>query len=537
MNTVNLKNALISVYDKAGIEDFADELVELGWTIYASGGTARTLVEYGIPVIDIRTLVGEPILGHRVVTLSREISAGLLARKDVGEDMERLADLGLPYFDLVCVDTYPLRKAVEAKAPVGELIELTDIGGPTLLRAAAKGNRLVICDRDDRAPLLAWLRDGERFDAQMRATLAASAEAFCAQYALASSNAREPGSFHGLIGSHVRPLKYGENAWQTPAAQYALEGDDPLALHRFKRVQGDAGFVNLTDVDRLLLTVTHIAAGFEANGLHVPFIAVGVKHGNPCGAAVSDSRGEALKEMIDGDRRAIFGGVVMATCRIDADHAEILLRHGMEKGRRHLAVLVAPSISPQALELLQKKSDPQVAVFTNEALASIGVASLDVAPRLRPVRGGFLLQPNYTKPLDLKSLSLHGPAEIRVQPRPSDLLPAWAVGCTSNSNTVTLVKDGMLIGNGVGQQDRVGAAELAIKRARDAGHDVLNATAYSDSFFPFPDGPQALILAGVRTILTTSGSVRDPETIRVCQEAGVNLMMMPDKEGRGFFGH
>jgi phosphoribosylaminoimidazolecarboxamide formyltransferase/IMP cyclohydrolase len=591
-----MKTALISVYNKEGIVEFARELVALDFKILASGGTAKELSSAGIEVIDVASLVGgEAILGHRVVTLSREVHAGLLAR-DIPEDRAELEKNNIPWIDLVCVDLYPLQEEInrvisnhpapsdgapllekEGKTARDSVIEKTDIGGPTMLRSAAKGRRVVVCDPADRQSVISWLKNGEKDRENFITSLAAKAEAVVADYCLVSARYHGAGEYEGLVGHQVAVCKYGENAYQAPAGLYGnlsfnpspQEGrethDDSLALPKFKILAGTApSYNNWADVDRLLQTITHIAAGFDVNrntlsalrasppkgessqlrqgfvgqAAVVPMIAVGVKHGNSCGVAVSDDPSLAIQKMLEGDLRAIFGGLVMVNFPVDEKLAEVLLTHKMESGRRLLDGIIAPSFTSGAIDLLKRKGD-KCRFMVNPALLLLSKDSLDCHYRFRYVRGGFLAQPNYTFLLDLQKAEIVGNVgnkEIN-EIEKSDLVLAWAVGSTSNSNTVTIVKDGMLLGNGVGQQDRVGCCQLAIKRATDAGHNVTGAVAYSDSFFPFVDGVQTLADAGIKAIFATSGSVRDREVKDFCKEKDIGLYLIPDSEARGFFGH
>lgn len=536
-------NALISVFHKEGVVEFARELLALDWRLFASGGTAKTLAAAGLPVTDVAELVGGgPILGHRVVTLSREVHAGLLAT-DSDADIEELEHLSIPRIDLVYVDLYPLKEEIAKPNHTWDsVIDKTDIGGPTMLRSAAKGGRIVVCDPGDRAMVIEQLKQGQLGPGTAaRIALAAKAEMIVADYCLESAHYHSNGAYDGFIGQLCQQCKYGENAWQTEAALFGTGSPDLLALDKFQLVAGSApSYNNLADVDRLLQTVTHIAAGWEVNFSAVPFIAVAVKHGNPCGAAVAEHPSIVLRDMIEGDTRAIFGGLVMTNFKFTKGLAEVLLTHKTGKGeRRILDGIIAPSFHEAAIDMLKRKGD-KCRFLANPALAALNRHSLDTAPRFRYVRGGFLHQPNYTFVFDLNDPNLQqfGTIDPDIE---YDLLLAWAIGSTSNSNTITLVKDGMLIGNGTGQQDRVGAAELAIKRARDAGHVTEGVVAYSDSFFPFPDAVEVLAKTGIKAILTSSGSKMkgggDPETIRVCQENGIVLYMMPDAIGRGFFGH
>jgi phosphoribosylaminoimidazolecarboxamide formyltransferase/IMP cyclohydrolase len=534
------KTALLSVYHKEGIEEFAQALVDRGWDILASGGTAKALLSAGIPVRDIGEIAGSPILGHRVVTLSREIHSGLLAR-DIPEDRAELERLGLLRIDLVCVDLYPLREVIAKPGSTrSDVIEMTDVGGPTLLHSAAKGERFVICNPKDRSSFISWLDAGSPDEETYRNSLAAMAEATVAEYCLTSGRYRDP-RIDGFVGVRAYECKYGENAWQAPAALFRKNTDDRLALHNFELIAGSSpSYNNFCDIDRMLQTITHVKATLKRNSENIPAVAqsevaVAVKHGNACGASFGIHFDELIKKMIWGDPRAIFGGLVMTTFPIDQNLAEELLHYHVSAGKRLLDGVIAPSFSPEAIELLARK-EGKCRLIINPALQDLSLEDIDREPRFRQVRGGFLKQPNYTYILDfndpcLERCGVFDPGQEK------DLLLAWAVGSTSNSNTVTLVKDGRLIGNGVGQQDRVGCCELAIKRARDAGHDTVGAVAYSDSFFPFPDGPEVLAGAGIKAILASSGSVKDQEVKATCAKHGMALLMIPDALGRGFYNH
>ncbi len=336
-----------------------------------------------------------------------------------------------------------------------------------------------------------------------------------------------------ISGKKVAECKYGENAHQTPAALYSSGTDDPLALDKFIVVEGTPpSYNNWCDIDRLLQTMTHVVAAYRKNSWAGNYVALGAKHGNLCGASVCGSfisQRNTLAEMMLCDPLAIFGGLVMTNFVIDGDHAT-------ELTGKMLDGIIAPGFSTEAITKLKRKGD-KCRFIKNDALERTTSDSLDQAPRFRYVRGGFLQQPNYTFMLDLDGVEIKkfGPHSSLIQRL--NLLLAWAIGSTSNSNTITLVKNGMLIGNGVGQQDRVGAAIFAIGKAEHSTHDIRGAVAYSDSFFPFPDGPEALIDAGVSAILTSSGSVNDRLTIELCEKRGVVLYMIPDAIGRGFFGH
>jgi len=524
------KNALLSVYDKTGIAKFAEGLVRLGWTLYSSGGTAKAIADAGLPATDVAELTGFPaILGHRVVTLDPHIHGGILAIPTDPKHQADMEEYGIQPFDLVVTNLYPFESEPS--------IEQIDIGGPAMVRAAAKNHAYVgiITSPDQYQPVLIELSNNVRLSSATRKRLAVEAFAHVARYDLAIVEWMSDGENVGFFGEKVEDLKYGENPYVTPAALYASGDADPLAIHKFQLVEGDKrSLIGLTDVDRLLQVVTHIAAGFSLNFGQEPLIAVGVKHGNPCGAAVGSDPVDVIRRMIAGDKRAIFGGVVMTNFPITREVAEELKRLEPGDPRRMFDGVFAPSFDADAPEVLRRYEN-KCRMMSNPALAEISVNSLDLARRFKQVRGGFLLQPNYTFVLDVHKSAIHGdtPDDSQME----DLVLAWAVGCTSNSNTITLARDGQLLGNGVGQQDRVGAAELAVKRATDAGHDLKGAVAWSDSYFPVTDGPAVLAKAGIEVIFASSGSKQDDAVIAECDEYEVSLLMQPDAEVRGFFGH
>jgi phosphoribosylaminoimidazolecarboxamide formyltransferase/IMP cyclohydrolase len=534
-------NALLSVYDKTGIVEFAQGLHELGWQLYASGGTAKKILKAGLPVTDVAELVGgDAILDHRVVTLSREIYAGILADKSA-EHNDELKKLGIPRIGLVCVDMYPLLEAINDPTSTEQtVIDKTDIGGPTMLHASAKGRGIVVSRASQRTEVLQWLRDGMPDEEVFLRKLAAIAEFEVARYILDSAHYLGGNHVLGIASERVIEPQYGENRWQGRTGLYTNDRrNDPLALHRFALRQGATpSYNNYVDTDRMLQTMTHIAAGFDTNFGKVPAIAIGAKHGNACGTGIGATPEEAIKKMIDGDRRAIFGGSVMVNFTLTKELSELFVRYGMEAVgiKRILDIVVASDITDDAFEILQRKGN-KLRILTNPSLGSLTAKSLDTARRLRYVRGGFLAQENYTHIFDLNSADVTHRGKEATKQQLEDLVLAWAIGCTSNSNTIALTRDGMLLGNGVGQQDRVSAAELAIKRADAANHDIHGAAAYSDSFFPFPDGPKALSDAGITALFTTSGSVKDEEVFKSITDSGVALYTIPDGLGRGFFNH
>lgn len=330
------------------------------------------------------------------------------------------------------------------------------------------------------------------------------------------------------MNKKIIKCSYGENAWQQQATLTLTDSKDPLSMANFKLVEGaPLSGNNWCDIDRALQTITHIAEGFNLNfGQRDISICVGVKHGNPCGACIESEKANVLEKTISGDPVSIFGGLLMTNFEID-ESIDSQLKQGM------FDAIVSPKISINSIESLRRKNG-RCRFVVNKNLRNLN-NSLDHTVRQRYVRGGFISQPNYTFIPNLKKdVVLYGKTTMQQE---EDMILAWAIGSTSNSNTITLVKNGKLLANAVGQQDRVGAAELAVKKAIKAGHDLSGAVAYSDSFFPFDDGPKVLIDAGINSIFTSSGSIRDEDTVRICKSSNVSLYMIPDKIGRGFFGH
>ncbi len=544
------KVAFISVYNKEGIDKFAKELVTLGWKIISSSGTAKFLRENNILCTDLTDLVGAPILGHRVVSLSREFYAALLARPENTEDMAELKKLNLEVISLVACDMYPLEEEIKKEgATIESVIEKTDIGGPTMLRAAAKGGRIVICDTEDRTRVIDWLKSGMPGEISFKRILAAKAEYAVAKYALASSEYLSGREVKGIFGEKSSECTYGENAYQTPSYLYQTSSSD-LAPDKFKLLtETPLSYNNFCDRDKIIQTLTHICAGYELNfKKNMPCVAIAVKHGNACGVGMAEDKMKALERMIEGDVRAIHGGSIFTNFPIGEKEAEALIHFQMAPdGRRLLDTVTAPAFSSEAVEILARKKG-KCRIVVNENLGKLAPGMLDLSERVRYVRDGFLTQPNYTFVPDFK--------EARIETTNSDnklsdstmldLILAWAIGSTGNSNTISIVRDGKLLGNGVGQQDRVGAAKLAISRADDAAHsldekassaDLSGAVVYSDSFFPFSDGPKTLIDRGIKTIFATSGSVNDGIVIDFCKNEGATLVLFPDKIARGFAWH
>lgn len=338
-------------------------------------------------------------------------------------------------------------------------------------------------------------------------------------------------------------VRYGENPQQKCyGIDMSADGlNDPLSIGNFELTQGEnPSFCNITDLDRMLQTMTHVGAVYSLNTGKTPLIALGAKHGNCCGASVGTDWKKVVQEMLDGDLRAIFGGSLMLSFEVTGDVANELITYNSAYGKRLLDMVVAPSFTDEAREILQRKNG-KLRLFSNPALATLDKDSLDTVKRDRYLRGGHITQDNYTNILDFESKVITKNSIPFTEEQKHSVMLAWAIAVTSNSNTITLVKDAMLIGNGVGQQDRVSAAELGVKRAVAAGHDTAGSVAFGDSFFPFSDGPEVLAKAGVSAIFATNGSVKDAEVAQKLTDLNVAFYTVPDNagpdSGRGFYAH
>jgi phosphoribosylaminoimidazolecarboxamide formyltransferase/IMP cyclohydrolase len=345
-------------------------------------------------------------------------------------------------------------------------------------------------------------------------------------------------SLRPLALSDIGDLRYGENAQQT-ATFFTQYSSDPLELGKFLLEEGKLpSYTNLTDLHRSVYTLTHVVAAAHARLMRPTLCAVAVKHGNPCGGAHGHSAQEALEKTILGDTLAIFGGIVATNFFVGMIEAQTLLHsHTGTEGKRVLDMVIAPGFSALAIELLKRK-EGRCMLVSNPTLAALSKEHLEGGYQCRSVRKGYLVQDRDTQVLDLRDprMNIHGERREYLE---DDLAMAAAFCRTSNSNTITLLKDGMLLGQGVAQTSRVRAAEVAVYNAKKSGHKkrLEGSVAVSDSFFPFPDGVQVLAKAGVKAIFSTSGSVRDEDVRKYCKRKGIALYQLPDTSARMFFGH
>lgn len=511
-----MRRALLSVYDKTGVAAFAEELRRLDFELVASGGTAKLLAGEGIPVTPVEELTGfAEMLGHRVVTLHPAVHGAVLARRDLPEDMADLAAHGIAPIDLVCVNLYPFEQTI-ARLDVNwdEAIEQIDVGGPALLRAAAKNHAHVIpvCRRDDYEPVLAELRAGGDVAAGTRRRLAARAFALTAAYdsavtAWLSGDERFPET---IVPAFDRALElaYGENPHQR-AAYYAERGARTHLLARVEQVHGrPLSYNNLNDLS---------AARLLARELESPACVI-VKHANPCGVGVAQTIEEAYEKALAADPVSAYGGVVVVTHPVGAALGERLAEQFVE-------VLFAPGYDAVAMEALVQK--PATRILNNLERRGFEPTERD----LKRVLGGLLVQDRDGEPDPLDEMEI---AVGSVSPEQwDDLLFAWTVVRHVTSNAVVIARGGMTLGIGAGQMSRVDAVRIAVEKAREHGHDLTGAVLASDGFFPFADGPALALEAGVAAVIQPGGSRRDAEVEAAVQEAGAAMVLT----GRRHFRH
>ena len=492
--------ALISVWDKDGLDRFAAGLAELGYELVASGGTAAYLEELGLAVTPVEELTEVPeLLGGRVKTLHPAIHAGILARRDRDEDVAALDEYAIEPFDLVCVNLYPFERARE--------IEMIDVGGPALLRAAAKNHAHVaaVSRLEQYDPVLDELRAGGPTDATRR-HLAADAFALTAAYdaAIASwlTEVRLPERL-ALAFEKQLDLAYGENPHQAGAYYAAREAEGHL-LSGVEQLHGrQLSFINLYDLSaaRLLLA--------ELEG---PACVI-VKHANPCGVAIAPTIEDAYERALACDPLSAFGLVCAVNRQVKRELGEAL-------AERFVDVLHAPDYDEPALEALRRKPNTRI-LRGGRALPS----GLD----FKAVPGGLLVQERDEDLDDSIEIVCGEPTEEQRR----DLLFALRVCKHVTSNAIVLAKEQATVGIGAGQQSRVDAVRLAVEKARDRGHDLAGAVLASDALFPFPDGPLEALDAGVAAIVQPGGSKRDAEVIEAVAWAGAAMVFT----GRRHFRH
>ncbi len=498
------KLALLSVFDKTGITDLAKSLVDAGWTLLSSGGTAAKIAEAGLPVTDVADHTGSPImLGHRVVTLHPKVHGGILADRNNAEHQADLETHDIAPIDLVVVNLYPFN------AQPG--IEMIDIGGPTMVRAAAKNHEFVgvVVDPEDYPSVAAEIADGE-LSADTKRRLARKAFAHTAAYDASivswlddtdeASDADDPlpDSIH-LAADRVQDLRYGENPHQV-GARFRFAGQqswwDDAVQHNGKALS----YLNLLDTE---------SAWQLVHALGTDPTAVVIKHANPCGAAASDDITEAYARAHACDSVSAFGGIVAINREVPTELAEQLLEVFTE-------VIVAPGFSTGAMELLTTKKNLRVIEAMPPSSALLTMRSID---------GGLLVQTTdrlIAQPSDWTVATDRAPTVEEM----ADLAFAWQIAARVTSNTIVLAKDRQAVGVGAGQQNRRDAGRIAAEKAD--GRAAGGACA-SDAFFPFKDGLEAAIDAGCTAVVQPGGSVRDDEVIAAANDAGIAMVLTGER--------
>jgi phosphoribosylaminoimidazolecarboxamide formyltransferase/IMP cyclohydrolase len=508
-----IKRALISVSDKTGIIDFCTELAGLGVEILSTGGTARLLSENGVEVTDISSYTGFPeIMDGRVKTLHPKVHGALLGRR--GQDDAVMAEHGIEPIDLVVVNLYPFEATVNRpQHTLGEAIENIDIGGPTMLRAAAKNHTHVgvVVDADDYRKVLQELQDNDgSLGDDLRFELARKAFAHTAAYDAAVSNYL--GSFDATAGhlqypktytmqfSKVQDLRYGENPHQS-AAFYSQPGAPAGTLAAARQLQGkELSYNNIADTDAALECVL---------AFREPACVI-VKHANPCGVAVSEGILDAYEKAYATDPVSAFGGIIAFNRELDADTARAIV------GRQFVEVIIAPAIAEAALKVAGEKQGIRV-LSVGERRETLH--ALD----LKRVSGGLLIQDTdagQVTAADLKVVSRRAPEAQEL----ADLLFAWRVVKYVKSNAIVYARDQRTIGIGAGQMSRVYSARIAAIKAADEGLEVQGSVMASDAFFPFRDGIDTAAGAGIKAVIQPGGSVRDEEVIAAADEHGMAMV-------------
>ena len=512
--------ALISVHDKTGVVDFARGLAALGAEIISTGGTARLLRESGVPVVDVAEVTGFPeMLDGRVKTLHPKVHGGLLARREIPEHMAALDRHGIRPIDLVAVTLYPFEQTVERPGvTLEEAIENIDIGGPSMIRGAAKNHAhvAVVTDPAQYGPVLDELRksDGTLSD-ETRFRLAGEAFRRTAQYdAAIATYLRDPGAAGqpapaggfperlAIEGLRMQSLRYGENPHQ--AAAFYRPAAGALGLSAARQLHGpELSYNNLLDWSAAL-------------GLLLEFddpAAVVIKHTNPCGVALGQGAGEAIRRARACDPVSIYGGIVGLNRTVDLEVVK-------ELSGILLEILFAPAYEPDALEEI-RRTKKKCRVF------QLPCARRDYPARQREVRsvwGGVLLQDADLVDLDeasLKVVSRRAPSAAEL----SALRFAWRVGKHAKSNAIVLATAEQVVGVGAGQMNRVDSARLAVMRARELGLETKGSVCASDAFFPFRDGLDVVAKAGATAVIHPGGSLRDEEVVAAADEHGLAMVV------------
>jgi phosphoribosylaminoimidazolecarboxamide formyltransferase/IMP cyclohydrolase len=518
-----IKQALISVSDKTGVLDFARALSTLGVNILSTGGTAKLLQDNGVKVTEVADYTGFPeMLDGRVKTLHPKIHGGILARRDLPEHMAQLAEHGIPTIDMVVVNLYPFQQTVAREnCTLEEAIENIDIGGPAMLRSAAKNHRdvVVVCDPADYGLVLAEMKgtgaDAGPISYDTRFALATKVYAHTAQYDGAITNyltSLGPDKNHATRASYpqtlnmsfekVQDMRYGENPHQS-AAFYR----DPVpvdgALANYRQLQGkELSYNNIADADAAWESVKTLG------DLGQPAACVIVKHANPCGVAIGADALAAYTSALKTDPTSAFGGIIAFNVEVDGKAAEALSKLFVE-------VLIAPSFTEQAKQIMAAKQ--------NVRLLEIALGNGHNPFDFKRVGGGLLVQSPDAKNVglgELRVVTRKQPTQQQLQ----DMMFAWRVAKYVKSNAIVFCANGMTLGVGAGQMSRIDSARIASIKAQNAGLSLAGSAVASDAFFPFRDGLDVVVDAGATCVIQPGGSMRDQEVIDAADERGVVMV-------------
>jgi phosphoribosylaminoimidazolecarboxamide formyltransferase/IMP cyclohydrolase len=507
-----MKQALISVSDKTGIVELAQGLAALGYRILSTGGTAKLLADNGLTVVEVAEYTGFPeMLDGRVKTLNPRVHAGLLARRDLPEHMAALATHAIDPIDILCVNLYPFEQTVaRPECSFEEAIENIDIGGPAMLRAAAKnhGSVAVLVDPADYGALLAELRAHGRVGSAMRFELAKKVFAHTARYDGAISNylsslddRQRPTAFPQTLTRQwhkVQDMRYGENPHQS-AAFYRERAVGGGLLAGCAQLQGKAlSYNNIADAD----AAWECVRAFDAPACVI------VKHANPCGVAVAADAAAAYGKAFRTDPTSAFGGIIAFNRAVDAACARAVSAQFVE-------VVLAPAFDAGAREVFAAKQNVRLLTVAP------GMAHNDLD--FKRVGGGLLVQTADTatlQPAQVKTVTRRQPTAAQLD----DLLFSWRVAKYVKSNTIVFAAGGMTLGIGAGQMSRIDAARIASIKAKEAGLSLAGSAAASDAFFPFRDGLDVVVDAGATCVIQPGGSMRDEEVIAAADERGIAMV-------------
>jgi phosphoribosylaminoimidazolecarboxamide formyltransferase/IMP cyclohydrolase len=503
--------AIISVFDKTGLADFTKSLNQLGFEVFSTGGTKKVLAEVGVPVKGVSEMTGFPeILDGRVKTLHPVVHGGILAKRDLPAHMAQLAENNIEPIDLVVVNLYPFVQTVaKENVTLDEALENIDIGGPTLIRAAAKNfpGVIVVVDPADYSLVLEKLQRGD-VDLAERKRLAQKAFQHVAIYDTAiaqylGQDTKDLPEKMTIALEKLYGLRYGENAHQQAAfyAELNVDAKQDTGITWAKQLWGkELSFNNILDADAAWGAVIDFSA---------PTVAI-IKHTNPCGLASHDDVAEAYQRALSGDPVAAFGGIVASNRTITKVAAD-------EISKTFFEIVIAPEYEAEALEMLKRKKDLRLLMaYLPLDYGTAPAVYID----LRKVRGGFLVQSSDSIPegsVDLKAVTKRKPTKAEVE----DLLFAWRVVKHVKSNAIVLAKDKTLLGMGAGQPSRIVSAQIAKEKA---GKKTAGSVMASDAMFPFPDVVESAAAGGVTAIIQPGGSIRDEESINTAHEHNIAMV-------------